>query len=63
MAKKKWKIKSPFVLQCLRLLTHTFNSEYNQVVSSISDCKVRSGTLAETPPTPSDPRKKFSFYF
>lgn len=28
------------LLQCLRLLTHTFNSEYNQVVNSISDCKV-----------------------
>uniref|UniRef100_A0A6Q2Z0E2 plus-end-directed kinesin ATPase n=1 Tax=Esox lucius TaxID=8010 RepID=A0A6Q2Z0E2_ESOLU len=27
--------------KCLRLLTHTFNSEYNQVCSSISDCKVR----------------------
>ncbi|XP_075898420.1 kinesin-like protein KIF1B isoform X4 [Nelusetta ayraudi] len=26
--------------KCLRLLTHTFNSEYNQVVSSISDCKL-----------------------
>uniref|UniRef100_A0A8C6V2I6 plus-end-directed kinesin ATPase n=1 Tax=Neogobius melanostomus TaxID=47308 RepID=A0A8C6V2I6_9GOBI len=26
--------------QCLRLLTHTFNNEYNQVVNSISDCKV-----------------------
>lgn len=22
-------------------MTHTFNSEYNQVVNSISDCKVR----------------------
>uniref|UniRef100_A0A8C7ZZ33 Kinesin family member 1B n=1 Tax=Oryzias sinensis TaxID=183150 RepID=A0A8C7ZZ33_9TELE len=28
-------------LQCLRLLTHTFNNEYNQVVNSISDCKVK----------------------
>uniref|UniRef100_A0A674CW10 plus-end-directed kinesin ATPase n=1 Tax=Salmo trutta TaxID=8032 RepID=A0A674CW10_SALTR len=27
--------------KCLRLLTHTFNSEYNQVCNSISDCKVR----------------------
>ncbi|XP_010890074.2 kinesin-like protein KIF1B isoform X14 [Esox lucius] len=26
--------------KCLRLLTHTFNSEYNQVCSSISDCKL-----------------------
>uniref|UniRef100_A0A7N8WVG5 plus-end-directed kinesin ATPase n=1 Tax=Mastacembelus armatus TaxID=205130 RepID=A0A7N8WVG5_9TELE len=26
--------------KCLRLLTHTFNSEYNQVVNSISDCKL-----------------------
>uniref|UniRef100_A0A8C6X0C1 plus-end-directed kinesin ATPase n=1 Tax=Neogobius melanostomus TaxID=47308 RepID=A0A8C6X0C1_9GOBI len=26
--------------QCLRLLTHTFNNEYNQVVNSISDCKL-----------------------
>uniref|UniRef100_A0A8D0D2H2 plus-end-directed kinesin ATPase n=1 Tax=Sander lucioperca TaxID=283035 RepID=A0A8D0D2H2_SANLU len=26
--------------RCLRLLTHTFNSEYNQVVNSISDCKL-----------------------
>uniref|UniRef100_A0A4W5LLN7 plus-end-directed kinesin ATPase n=1 Tax=Hucho hucho TaxID=62062 RepID=A0A4W5LLN7_9TELE len=25
---------------CLRLLTHTFNSEYNQVCNSISDCKL-----------------------
>uniref|UniRef100_A0A671V525 plus-end-directed kinesin ATPase n=1 Tax=Sparus aurata TaxID=8175 RepID=A0A671V525_SPAAU len=29
---------------CLRLLTHTFNSEYNQVVNSISDCKVSNKT-------------------
>uniref|UniRef100_A0A667WZD3 plus-end-directed kinesin ATPase n=1 Tax=Myripristis murdjan TaxID=586833 RepID=A0A667WZD3_9TELE len=26
--------------ECLRLLTHTFNSEYNQVCNSISDCKL-----------------------
>ncbi|XP_061637890.1 kinesin-like protein KIF1B isoform X19 [Phyllopteryx taeniolatus] len=26
--------------KCLRLLTHTFNSEYNQLVNSISDCKL-----------------------
>uniref|UniRef100_A0A8C4IKL1 plus-end-directed kinesin ATPase n=1 Tax=Dicentrarchus labrax TaxID=13489 RepID=A0A8C4IKL1_DICLA len=26
--------------KCLHLLTHTFNSEYNQVVNSISDCKL-----------------------
>ncbi|XP_074501188.1 kinesin-like protein KIF1B isoform X13 [Sebastes fasciatus] len=26
--------------KCLRLLTHTFNSEYNQVVNSFSDCKL-----------------------
>ncbi|CAF87336.1 unnamed protein product, partial [Tetraodon nigroviridis] len=26
--------------KCLRLLTHTFNSEYNQVVNSISDCEL-----------------------
>ncbi|XP_020487901.1 kinesin-like protein KIF1B isoform X5 [Labrus bergylta] len=26
--------------KCLRLLTHTYNSEYNQVVNSISDCKL-----------------------
>uniref|UniRef100_A0A8C1FST8 plus-end-directed kinesin ATPase n=1 Tax=Cyprinus carpio carpio TaxID=630221 RepID=A0A8C1FST8_CYPCA len=26
--------------QCLRLLTHTFNSEYNQMCNSISDCKL-----------------------
>ncbi|KAM9430736.1 kinesin-like protein KIF1B isoform 4-T4 [Salvelinus alpinus] len=26
--------------KCLRLLTHTFNSEYNQVCNSISDCKL-----------------------
>ncbi|CAL9702876.1 unnamed protein product [Knipowitschia caucasica] len=26
--------------KCLRLMTHTFNSEYNQVVYSISDCKL-----------------------
>ncbi|XP_023133037.2 kinesin-like protein KIF1B isoform X4 [Amphiprion ocellaris] len=26
--------------KCLRLLTHTFNSEYNEVVNSISDCKL-----------------------
>ncbi|KAM9855644.1 kinesin-like protein KIF1B [Aulostomus maculatus] len=26
--------------KCLRLLTHTFNSEYNQVVNSVSDCKL-----------------------
>ncbi|XP_072222336.1 kinesin-like protein KIF1B isoform X12 [Leuresthes tenuis] len=26
--------------KCMRLLTHTFNSEYNQVVNSISDCKL-----------------------
>ncbi|XP_078806862.1 kinesin-like protein KIF1B isoform X2 [Oryzias latipes] len=26
--------------KCLRLLTHTFNNEYNQVVNSISDCKL-----------------------
>lgn len=26
--------------KCLRLLTHTFNSDYNQVVNSISDCKL-----------------------
>ncbi|XP_061113266.1 kinesin-like protein KIF1B isoform X2 [Conger conger] len=26
--------------KCLRLLTHTFNSEYNQLCSSISDCKL-----------------------
>uniref|UniRef100_A0A8C2WK97 plus-end-directed kinesin ATPase n=1 Tax=Cyclopterus lumpus TaxID=8103 RepID=A0A8C2WK97_CYCLU len=31
---------SPHCVTCLRLLTHTFNSEYNQVVNSISDCKV-----------------------
>uniref|UniRef100_A0A8C9VKR3 plus-end-directed kinesin ATPase n=1 Tax=Scleropages formosus TaxID=113540 RepID=A0A8C9VKR3_SCLFO len=29
------------LLQCLRLLTHTFNTEYSQVCNSISDCKVR----------------------
>uniref|UniRef100_A0A8D3D2I9 plus-end-directed kinesin ATPase n=1 Tax=Scophthalmus maximus TaxID=52904 RepID=A0A8D3D2I9_SCOMX len=27
--------------KCLHLLTHTYNSDYNQVVNSISDCKVR----------------------
>ncbi|XP_069382378.1 kinesin-like protein KIF1B isoform X26 [Paralichthys olivaceus] len=26
--------------KCLRLLTHTYNSEYNQLVNSISDCKL-----------------------
>ncbi|XP_068190740.1 kinesin-like protein KIF1B isoform X1 [Antennarius striatus] len=26
--------------KCLRLLTHTFNSEYNQLVNSVSDCKL-----------------------
>ncbi|KAM4610844.1 kinesin-like protein KIF1B isoform 1-T1 [Polymixia lowei] len=26
--------------KCLRLLTHTFNNEYNQVCNSISDCKL-----------------------
>ncbi|XP_076019450.1 kinesin-like protein KIF1B isoform X1 [Genypterus blacodes] len=26
--------------KCLRLLTHTFNSEYNQLCNSISDCKL-----------------------
>lgn len=26
--------------KCLRLLTHSFNSDYNQVVNSISDCKL-----------------------
>ncbi|XP_028308549.1 kinesin-like protein KIF1B isoform X13 [Gouania willdenowi] len=26
--------------KCLQLLTHTFNNEYNQVVNSISDCKL-----------------------
>ncbi|XP_072569452.1 kinesin-like protein KIF1B isoform X12 [Paramormyrops kingsleyae] len=26
--------------KCLRLLTHTFNTEYSQVCSSISDCKL-----------------------
>uniref|UniRef100_A0A8C2H9Q2 plus-end-directed kinesin ATPase n=1 Tax=Cyprinus carpio TaxID=7962 RepID=A0A8C2H9Q2_CYPCA len=26
--------------KCLRLLTHTFNSEYNQMCNSISDCKL-----------------------
>ncbi|XP_072306265.1 kinesin-like protein KIF1B isoform X2 [Eucyclogobius newberryi] len=26
--------------KCLRLMTHTFNSEYNQVMNSISDCKL-----------------------
>ncbi|XP_041952966.1 kinesin-like protein KIF1B isoform X1 [Alosa pseudoharengus] len=26
--------------KCLRLMTHTFNSEYNQVCNSISDCKL-----------------------
>ncbi|XP_038161963.1 kinesin-like protein KIF1B isoform X24 [Cyprinodon tularosa] len=26
--------------KCLRLLTHTFNSEYSEVVNSISDCKL-----------------------
>ncbi|XP_064156901.1 kinesin-like protein KIF1B isoform X17 [Anguilla rostrata] len=26
--------------KCLRLLTHTFNSEYSQLCSSISDCKL-----------------------
>ncbi|KAL3974330.1 E3 ubiquitin-protein ligase [Sarotherodon galilaeus] len=26
--------------KCLRLMTHTFNSEYNQLVNSISDCKL-----------------------
>uniref|UniRef100_A0A7N6ATY6 plus-end-directed kinesin ATPase n=1 Tax=Anabas testudineus TaxID=64144 RepID=A0A7N6ATY6_ANATE len=26
--------------KCLRLLTHTFNSEYNLVINSISDCKL-----------------------
>ncbi|XP_047220556.1 kinesin-like protein KIF1B isoform X8 [Girardinichthys multiradiatus] len=26
--------------KCLRLMTHTFNSEYSQVVNSISDCKL-----------------------
>ncbi|KAM6978108.1 kinesin-like protein KIF1B isoform 2-T2 [Aplochiton taeniatus] len=26
--------------KCLRLLTHTFNSDYNQVCNSISDCKL-----------------------
>lgn len=33
-------VLTDLVLQCLRLLTHTFNSEYSQVVNSISDCKV-----------------------
>ena len=28
------------LLQCLRLLTHSFNNEYNQLCNSISDCKV-----------------------
>uniref|UniRef100_A0A8C9U4Y5 plus-end-directed kinesin ATPase n=1 Tax=Scleropages formosus TaxID=113540 RepID=A0A8C9U4Y5_SCLFO len=28
------------LLQCLRLLTHTFNTEYSQVCNSISDCKL-----------------------
>ncbi|XP_063064962.1 kinesin-like protein KIF1B isoform X7 [Engraulis encrasicolus] len=26
--------------KCLRLMTHTYNSEYNQVCNSISDCKL-----------------------
>ncbi|XP_034001186.1 kinesin-like protein KIF1B isoform X6 [Trematomus bernacchii] len=26
--------------KCLRLLTHSFNSDYNQLVNSISDCKL-----------------------
>uniref|UniRef100_A0A8B9JE50 plus-end-directed kinesin ATPase n=1 Tax=Astyanax mexicanus TaxID=7994 RepID=A0A8B9JE50_ASTMX len=38
--------KSPHIyfkiLACLRLLTHTFNSDYNQLCNSISDCKVQS---------------------
>ncbi|TDH10631.1 hypothetical protein EPR50_G00077820 [Perca flavescens] len=36
--------------RCLRLLTHTFNSEYNQVVNSISDCK-----LSDVSPMGRDP--------
>lgn len=36
-------------LQCLRLLTHTFNNEYNQVVNSISDCKVKTILFVENP--------------
>ncbi|KAM6929381.1 kinesin-like protein KIF1B isoform 1-T1 [Lycodopsis pacificus] len=36
--------------KCLRLLTHTFNSEYNQVVNSISDCK-----LSDISPMARDP--------
>uniref|UniRef100_A0A8C2A6I5 plus-end-directed kinesin ATPase n=1 Tax=Cyprinus carpio TaxID=7962 RepID=A0A8C2A6I5_CYPCA len=33
-------ISSTTFESCLRLLTHTFNSEYNQMCNSISDCKL-----------------------
>uniref|UniRef100_A0A673NGH2 plus-end-directed kinesin ATPase n=1 Tax=Sinocyclocheilus rhinocerous TaxID=307959 RepID=A0A673NGH2_9TELE len=33
-------ISSTTFESCLRLLTHTFNSEYNQMYNSISDCKL-----------------------
>uniref|UniRef100_A0A7N6BSR0 plus-end-directed kinesin ATPase n=1 Tax=Anabas testudineus TaxID=64144 RepID=A0A7N6BSR0_ANATE len=33
-------ISSTTFESCLRLLTHTFNSEYNLVINSISDCKL-----------------------
>uniref|UniRef100_W5MIA6 plus-end-directed kinesin ATPase n=1 Tax=Lepisosteus oculatus TaxID=7918 RepID=W5MIA6_LEPOC len=36
--------------KCLRLLTHTFNREYNQVCNSISDCK-----LSDISPIARDP--------
>ncbi|XP_036387200.1 kinesin-like protein KIF1B isoform X1 [Megalops cyprinoides] len=36
--------------KCLQLLTHTFNSEYNQVCNSISDCK-----LSDISPMDRDP--------
>uniref|UniRef100_A0A669EG90 plus-end-directed kinesin ATPase n=1 Tax=Oreochromis niloticus TaxID=8128 RepID=A0A669EG90_ORENI len=37
----QWELEKMEQLQeCLRLLTHTFNSEYNQLVNSISDCKL-----------------------
>lgn len=34
-----------FFFQCLQLLTHTFNREFNQVYNSISDCKVSGSSL------------------
>ncbi|XP_055079037.1 kinesin-like protein KIF1B isoform X2 [Periophthalmus magnuspinnatus] len=38
--------------KCLRLMTHTFNSEYNQVVNSISDCRLQ---LSDLSPLGRDP--------